>query len=334
MCWDSRAEWPSRANSARTQVRITESCRGKKGYGIERIGHELGSLQSRLRDYALTHESHSRLLDPGAFLGSNPKNSLAGSAQGASWPLRDVNLRAMLHALLHGKLGESNPEPQRLEDALTSTVFGAIFWAEDWNLLEKWLRIPPSSAQRTPTIEYWFWPRLNEAEPDVVFRLGNALVVVEAKYRSDRHDKAAKAGEDESIGDQLVRQYRSVTRQVPERAQYVEAIEYAISECHLVQIYVVDAGRQRARREIEESKLRLPPNATLNLVTWQSLSRVLNVNSAVNQGWRSDLAKYLRLCGLDIFDGFSRWRPIESVLPIPRLEYGNSVPKVAVSECL
>lgn len=34
----------------------------------------------------------------------------------------------------------------------------------------------------------------------------------------------------------------------------------------------------------------------------------------MNQGWRSDLAGYLRLCGLDIFGGFSRWRPLESQL--------------------
>ena len=221
----------------------------------------------------------------------------------------------MLHALLHGKLGESNPEPQRLEDALTSTVFGAIFWAEDRKLLEKWLGIPPSSSQRIPIIEYWFWPRLAEAEPDVVFRLGNLLVVVEAKYRSDRHDKAPKPEEDEGVGDQLVRQYSSIARRISERAQYAEAIECAIRECKVIQLYVVDARRlPRARREIEESKRRLPPNATLRLVTWQSLSQVLNVNYAVNQGWRSDLAGYLRHCGLDIFDGFSQWRPPESGL--------------------
>jgi hypothetical protein len=221
----------------------------------------------------------------------------------------------MLHALLHGKLAESNPEPQRLEDALTSTVFGAIFWAEDWKLLEKWLGIPPSSSQRAPIIEYWFWPRLAEAEPDVVFRLGNALVVVEAKYRSDRHDLALKSEEDESVGDQLVRQYRSIARPVSERAQYAEGIECAIRDCQLIQLYVVDARRQpRARREVEESKRRLPPNATLNLVTWQSLSQVLNVNYAVNQGWRSDLAGYLRHCGLDIFSGFSRLHAPEGQL--------------------
>ena len=32
----------------------------------------------------------------------------------------------MLHAVLHHKLDETTPEPQRLEDALTSTVFGTL----------------------------------------------------------------------------------------------------------------------------------------------------------------------------------------------------------------
>ena len=41
----------------------------------------------------------------------------------------------MLHALLHGKLQESNPEPERLEDALTSAVFGTLIWVEAWDVL-------------------------------------------------------------------------------------------------------------------------------------------------------------------------------------------------------
>ena len=32
----------------------------------------------------------------------------------------------MLHAVLHHKLDETTPEPQRLEDAITSTVFGTL----------------------------------------------------------------------------------------------------------------------------------------------------------------------------------------------------------------
>ena len=247
--------------------------------------------------------------------------TLTGSAQGAPWPVRDVDLQAMLHALLHGKLDEFKPRPERFEDALTSTVFGAIFWAEDLKLLENWLGIPPSSSRRIPKIEYWFWPRLDKAEPDVVFRLGDVLAVVEVKYRSGRHDKADNPEEEESVGDQLVRQYESIALPVSQRKQYQEAIECAIRECQLIQLYVVDAGRQRARPEfeeskqrIEESKNRLHRTSTLTLITWQSLSRVLNANSAANQGWRSDLAKYLRLCGLDIFEGFSRRRLLESGL--------------------
>jgi hypothetical protein len=239
----------------------------------------------------------------------------------------------MLHAFLHGKLAESDPQPQRREDTLTSTVFGAIFWAEDRKLLETWLGIPSSPSQRVPIVEYWFWPRLAKAEPDVVFRLGNVLVVVEAKYRSDRHDKAPEPEEDESVGDQLFRQYESVALPLWGRVRYAEAIECAIGECQLIQLYVVDAGRQRhAGIELAQSKRRLPPNASLNLVTWQSLSRLLTVNLTSNQGWRSDLAAYLSRCGLDIFDGFSRWRPPESELfhicdwsiAYPRLQFHSA----------
>jgi len=38
----------------------------------------------------------------------------------------------MLHALLHGKLDEAEPMPQRFEDVLTSTVFGTLVFAEAW----------------------------------------------------------------------------------------------------------------------------------------------------------------------------------------------------------
>jgi hypothetical protein len=241
----------------------------------------------------------------------------------------DVNFRAMLHALLRGKLDESDPEPQRLEDTLTSTVFGAIFWAEDWKLLEKWLDIPPSSFQRIPVIEYWFWPRLGSVEPDVLFRLGNVLVVVEAKYRSDRHDKIPRQEEDEGVGDQLFLQYSVLNQEVTKRPKYAEAIECAIRDCQLrIQRYVVDARRSRARKEVEESKQKVPPG-TLKLVTWQSLYRDLNVKNDVNQGWRSDLARYFRRCGLDSFDGVSRWRPPEGgLLHIRDWGVGTACPRL------
>ena len=45
----------------------------------------------------------------------------------------------MLHALLHGKLDPTVAEPERLEDALTSTVFGTLAIVEAWDLIEDWL---------------------------------------------------------------------------------------------------------------------------------------------------------------------------------------------------
>ena len=118
--------------------------------------------------------------------------------------------------------------------------------------------------------ECWFWPRMAFAEPDVVLWLDGALVVVEAKYRSDRHDVAVDVTADPGRGDQLVRQYRSVTTSSGNRMPYAEPLEQAIRHCELVQVFLVNARRQRrARREWAESRGHLPPAATLRFVTWQ-----------------------------------------------------------------
>ena len=45
----------------------------------------------------------------------------------------------MLHALLHGKLDAGLSEPHRLEDTLTSSVFGTLVMVGEWELLATWL---------------------------------------------------------------------------------------------------------------------------------------------------------------------------------------------------
>ena len=72
------------------------------------------------------------------------------------------------------------------------------------------------------------------AEPDVLLRLDGALVVVEAKYRSDRHDVAVDVTGDPNCGDQLVQQFRSIATPSEERMQYAESIEQAIRRYQLV----------------------------------------------------------------------------------------------------
>jgi len=218
----------------------------------------------------------------------------------------------MLHAILHGKLGESVPEPQRFEDALTSTVFGTLVLAEAWGLLAHWLGVPfmySTNDDEGSLRECWFWPRMSLAEPDVVLRLGGTLVVVEAKYRSGRHDLLPEDddGEKDSC-DQLVRQFHSVKEPLSGRVCYLEEIERAIRECQLVQVFVVDArSLRRARREWAESKERLhAQQASLLLVTWQSLYGKLKELELPSRRWCTDLRAYLRISGLDTFDGVPR----------------------------
>lgn len=212
----------------------------------------------------------------------------------------------MLHALLHKKLDELIPEPQRREDALTSVVFGTLVLVNAWTTLARWLGVGYEQPTTVALEEHdcWFWPRLATAEPDAVLRLGSFLVVVEAKYRSGRNDLPSVEVGDDHPSDQLVRQYRSLKGPVNDRIRYTETLERAIRECRLIQTYVVDARRQRgARRECEESKARLGPEADLRIVTWQELFKLLDDPSLVKTRWARDLRSYLESCGLDTFEG-------------------------------
>src|SRR5262245_45193597 len=209
----------------------------------------------------------------------------------------------MLHAVLNRKLDESIPEPQRLEDALTSTVFGSLVWAEAWELVARWLALPSAALEKASSNDCWFWPKLAFAEPDVVLRMGNVLIVVEAKYRSGRHDRVvAQEGAEPTLCDQLQLQHRCIATPRDRRKPYPEPVERAIRECALVQRFIVDRGHRRARREFEESKVLLR-DANLDLITWQDLFRLFTDPGVPHPRWVSDLVAYLQMLGLDSFDG-------------------------------
>ena len=87
---------------------------------------------------------------------------------------------------------------------------------------------------------------------------------------------------------------------------YAEPLEQAIRHCELVQVFLVDARRQRrARREWAESRGHLPPAATLRFVTWQDLFRLLREPSR-SWRWAADLRDYLERLDLDTFEGIGR----------------------------
>lgn len=220
----------------------------------------------------------------------------------------------MLHALLHGKLDEAIPEPQRLEDALTSTIVGTLVMVGAWDVLRRWFKLAPAhdTADDRRDCECWFWPRLFSAEPDAVLRIGTTLVAVEAKLHSNRNDLAPAVNplDTDRISDQLLRQWQSLATPVNGRRRYDEALETAISACQsttLVQIFLVDARRlSKARAEWRDSKGKLPANADLRLVTWQSLYRLLELPLSGGNRWASDLQGYLDLCGTAPFRGVPR----------------------------
>lgn len=246
----------------------------------------------------------------------------------------------MLHALLHGKLDPALAEPQRREDALTSSVFGTLCLVEAWDLIARWLGVVTWPAGHPENLECWFWPRLAGAvEPDVVLRLGNVLVVVEAKYRSGRHDLSVDDTDDEKPVDQIVRQHRAVSPPHDVRSSYPESLERAVRQCALLQAFVVDARRmRRARREHAESQALLPQDARLNLVTWQDLYKLLLDPQWSRLRWAGDLRTYLRICGLASFHGIRRdvpnaehmqvlvdWRPYGRRAVAPTLRTAGSM---------
>ena len=238
----------------------------------------------------------------------------------------------MLHAVLHGKLDGLTPEPDRLEDSLTSTAFGTLVCVEAWDILAQWLI--SSSEDSDSDFECWFWPRMAQAEPDVVLRLGHTLVVVEAKYRSGRHDLAGRDDADAHLGDQLVRQYKNIVTPPGNRAAYPDRLEQAIRECQLVQIFLVDARRRRrAQQEYEESRARLPKDACLRLLTWQNLFPLLGTPALRERRWALDLRAYLEIVGLDAFQGIGRDLPVSDVRPLfswrPR-RVSNAFPEMAL----
>jgi hypothetical protein len=203
-----------------------------------------------------------------------------------------------VHAELHGKI---SPDDERLEDLLTSTVFGTLFMANAWETLLAWLARARPIGASVPLLadasvtNYWFWPRLDDAEPDLVIRAGAALIVVEAKYHS------GKSGDgDEHADDQLVREWRACSPQA-NTSTYAPSLCEAITSCKLELVYLVKRARLgRERRAVEVSAAQLP-DARMYLLTWEDLDEVIASHGA---RWARDLRAYLHRKGLAAFRGF------------------------------
>jgi hypothetical protein len=236
----------------------------------------------------------------------------------------------MLHAILRGKLDLLTPDAQRLEDAVTSTVFGTLALVDRWDLLSRWLSGSDGNPNGPVNHGMWFWPTLRTPQctsiPDVCVRIGNALFVVEAKYASGRHDLVADAETPEQVLDQLVRQHICTTVPAHSRIGYHEDIYRALDECQATQVFLVDARKiRRARIELKQSVER-EPRMRISLVTWQQLDRQLYEHRTSHR-WALDLRQFLELEGLSAFVGFGR---VVGKVPATILGWGGRRPADAI----
>jgi hypothetical protein len=211
------------------------------------------------------------------------------------------------------KLAPEANDAERREDVLTSTVFGLLFATGAWETLMDWLKCArpvghgaqldaaPSDQQ-----QYWFWPSLDRAEPDLVIRIGRVLMIIEAKYFSSKSGKDSinatrpPTGAPE-VKDQLVREWRACS---PQAAiwNYPAALRDAIQECDRALVYLVRRNRLARERRAAERSREQEPDARIYVLTWEDLDEVLAAEAGPL--WIVELRAYLHRKRLTAFRGF------------------------------
>ncbi|MFT3695693.1 MAG: hypothetical protein QM831_21325 [Kofleriaceae bacterium] len=218
----------------------------------------------------------------------------------------------MLHAELHGKLSSDIGDgAERLEDVLTSTVFGTLFAASAWKIVADWLSRARRGTDTIPQVEfsndavdYWFWPWLGTAEPDLIVRIGATLVIIEAKYFSGKSGSSTPT-ELAASTDQLVREWCAIDI-AADSSGYDPRLREMVTEpaTRRILIYLVRRSRYaRESAELEQS-LAHAPGASMYLLTWEDLDEVLAPHLHVR--WASELSRYLERRRISAFRGFSR----------------------------
>ena len=237
----------------------------------------------------------------------------------------------MSMAELHGKISSrASNLTDRLEDLLTSDVFGSCKYLPDKLLLIPFLStakdlcgnslggLLPSSIS---SITYSFWPRLQNSEPDVLLAVHptsgpDLLILIEAKYLSG---KSGNPLSDEDLitaeipRDQLAKQLADLKSLSLERERWHNHLE---PKCCLV---YVTAHRIYPRKSLEESQKEFkafnqdeqdedPP--PMFWTSWVNLSEIVISSiqrTMIHQEKELliDLSALLQRKGLVFFKGFS-----------------------------
>lgn len=242
----------------------------------------------------------------------------------------------MTIAELHGKISSSGSNlHDRLEDLLTSDVFGGLLYAARWEVLEGWLTQATNIDRRTlgqvlpglrdiEGVTMAFWPTGGSLgrEPDVVLGIetragGKYGLCVEAKYlsgKSNRPDEVEEEGPGiETIlpGDQLAAQWAQICKKIPP-GSYPWRPDVPVDNRALV---FVTGHAVQPRDDLEESlRNNQDPNVRDKCfwLGWSQLHHVLEDHLELDTRASSgpgrvlaDLLKLLNRKGLRFFQGYA-----------------------------
>lgn len=234
----------------------------------------------------------------------------------------------MIEAELHDKLSQDGAGAhERMEDVLTSNVFGLLRYLPSSTALLPWiLRARPVGEapplQLAPPLDpvFWFWPMLGTGEVDVLLSAptddgGVDLVAIECKYESGKSGRAADAtpqadGASVDLGalDQLAKYSRGLAG-----GRYPRKVELGRPVRRRILVYLTDEVVP-PEDELRESLGAMDSPDQRKAVYWLSWDRLHQVLKDLDQGKLapherhvvSDLLRLLDRKGMRCFSGFER----------------------------
>ncbi len=226
----------------------------------------------------------------------------------------------MLQALLHGKLSR---EQERMEDLLTSAVFGRLKYLPPevglFRFLEKAeatdCSMPPlanlCSEYAGATVEYEFWPAWTDnddcspCEPDLLLRINGhggqrAIIAIEAKFKSGKSGLADETVEVPT--DQLAKEWDNLMH-VAEREGIDHAGRWLVYLTANVGVPTdeINASCKQYRSEREQG-----PSPKIVALSWRQIAEVFPPNG---DPILSDLRRLMRRLGLLYYHGLGQLKP-------------------------
>ncbi len=234
-----------------------------------------------------------------------------GSEQGARSAARIrptfVARVTMLEAQLHGKLAR---DQERLEDLLTSNVFGSLKYVPPKEGLQLLLNssVKPdgstfSLSNPIRKVRYDFWPFLRQlpfeaCEPDLIIQINRGdseeiIVLVEAKYFSG---VTISSDDTNLLSNQLAREWINLLELTKPRK--TKAVLLFITPGF-------DYPHDDVRLANEEFRAKYP-NLPAPLIVWNSWRRIPSLFTGSKYDILNDVVHVLQRYGLTFFIGISR----------------------------